>query len=275
MAEEKPKFDPRLREGIAYFEQMREAMPYDRTTLEFLAVAYEQIGEPEKRRLALIELASVLLKENDLDAAEHIADRLEMYEEADAKAAALKVRAMRVPAPSLVPEAAPEEKPSDTVQAIREGIKAEIALAETLARGHIIDEKPAAQLAASIGSLPESEKPFLVSALAALDREDPAAAQRAAAFIADTASAPPIPLEAFDPAPALVKKIDENLARVRGAIPFAELGDTLLVAILNPLDDALRRKVEKSAGRPCRFYLAAPGAVEALAERIYAPPSRD
>ena len=36
---ETPKFDARLKEGVAYFEQMLKVMPDDRTTLEFLAVA--------------------------------------------------------------------------------------------------------------------------------------------------------------------------------------------------------------------------------------------
>ena len=36
--EEKRKFDAKLEEGVAYFEQMLAMMPDDRTTLEFLAV---------------------------------------------------------------------------------------------------------------------------------------------------------------------------------------------------------------------------------------------
>ena len=43
MAEPAPKFDARLEEGVRYFEQMLQLMPDDRTTLEFLVVAYEQL----------------------------------------------------------------------------------------------------------------------------------------------------------------------------------------------------------------------------------------
>ena len=62
MAEEQPKFDPKLEEGIAYFEKMLKVMPEDRTTLEFLCVAYEQTGEEEKRRKALVSLAGLLVR---------------------------------------------------------------------------------------------------------------------------------------------------------------------------------------------------------------------
>ncbi len=44
----------KLLEGIAYFEKMLKVMPGDRTTLEFLSVAYEQLGDVEKQRTALI-----------------------------------------------------------------------------------------------------------------------------------------------------------------------------------------------------------------------------
>ena len=39
---------------------------------------------------------------------------------------------------------------------------------------------------------------------------------------------------------ALVKQLPEEIVRVRGAVPFGRLGDTLLVAVLNPLDAGLR-----------------------------------
>ena len=57
----------KLYEGIAYFEKMLKLMPGDRTTLEFLSVAYEQVGDAEKARVSLIQLASTLLREKDYD----------------------------------------------------------------------------------------------------------------------------------------------------------------------------------------------------------------
>ena len=66
----------KLLEGIAYFEKMLKVMPGDRTTLEFLSVAYEQLGDAEKQRTALIQLAEALLREKDYDAAEAIGERL-------------------------------------------------------------------------------------------------------------------------------------------------------------------------------------------------------
>ena len=77
--------DSKLLEGIAYFEKMLKVMPGDRTTLEFLSVAYEQLGDLEKQRVALIQLAESLLREKDYEAADAIGERLAVFAEADAQ----------------------------------------------------------------------------------------------------------------------------------------------------------------------------------------------
>jgi len=38
-------FGPKLGEAVEFFEKMLETMPGDRTSLEFLSVAYEQMGQ--------------------------------------------------------------------------------------------------------------------------------------------------------------------------------------------------------------------------------------
>ena len=92
--------------------------------------------------------------------------------------------------------------------------------------------------------------------------------EKAAAFVADMTNTPPIPLEAFSPSPTLLQTLPENLIRVRGAVPFAKLGDILLVALLNPADEALRRDIERRAGH-CRFFLAHPAMAEEVLENLY------
>ena len=74
--DEKPKFDARLKEGVEYFEQMLKVMPDDRTTLEFLAVAYPQLGELDKAEATVAALARVLLKEGDIESASALLPRL-------------------------------------------------------------------------------------------------------------------------------------------------------------------------------------------------------
>lgn len=271
MSDQPIKFDPKLEEGIAYFEQMLQAMPDDRTTLEFLCVAYEQIGELEKCRKAFISLAGVLLKEKDFESAERIAERLDTYQESDAKAMALKVRAAQAPAPALVPDVptgivAP---PSALSIVFSAGVKGEKALAHKLATARIIDEKMSDNICSHLDGLPFADRPFMVSALQIIEKENPAMVDQILAYIADTGNTPPIPLASFELSKDLIKTFPEDIVRVRGTIPFAKVGDTVLVTTLNPFDDDLKREIEIQSGSQCRFYLVDPQAVEDTLNKLY------
>ena len=281
----------KLLEGIAYFEKMLKVMPGDRTTLEFLSVAYEQLGDVEKQRTSLIQLAEALLREKDYDAAEAIGERLGGFSETDAQdmvrriksvrnpvqlkavvrpgAAAQPMRAVVRPA-GVKPKPVSDEGGLSLAQVVMSAVKAEAALIRDLYAKNVVDASAAEVVQRHLGGLPEATRPFLVSALAILEKESGGMGEKAAVYMADAASAPPIPLQAFMPSAALVKQLPEEIVRVRGAVPFGRLGDTLLVAVLNPLDTAFHAEVERLAGCPCRFFLADPHTTEDFLEKYFA-----
>ena len=283
----------KLLEGIAYFEKMLKVMPGDRTTLEFLSVAYEQLGDLEKQRTSLIQLAETLLREKDYDAADAIGERLGGFAETDAQDMVRRIKSARNPVqlkavvrpgtggrPARVtvrpaggkPEPAPAS-PSGGVslaQVVMSAVKAEAALIRDLYAKNVVDASAAEVVQRHLGGLPEATRPFLVSALAILEKESGGMGEKAAVYMADAASAPPIPLQAFMPSAAIVRQLPEEIVRVRGAVPFGRLGDTLLVAVLNPLDAEFHAEVERLAGCPCRFFLAEPHTTEDFLEKFFA-----
>lgn len=267
--------DPKLTEGVAYFENLLQVVPGSRTALEFLCVAYEQLGEDDKSRHALVSLVSVLLNEGDIDSAELLIDRLNDYPDADAQAAILRIHSARAAV------SAPKTKPSVTAPIKDEpkssddratAIAAESRLVQTLRLNKIIDDSLADTLIQRLNEFATAPGTLLISALALLDKENPTLAETAAAFVADTASIAPLPAEIFDSSP-LLASLPSPLERVRGVLPLTRLGDSLLVALLNPLDTALRAEVEQAAGCPCIFYLAYPRTVEELLDRLFADAS--
>ena len=287
----------KLLEGITYFEKMLKVMPGDRTTLEFLSVAYEQLGDVEKQRTALIQLAETLLREKDYDAADAIGERLSGFAESDAQDMARRIKSVRNPiqlkavvrpgastgpgrvatrpsnAPSPVGAGGTHALPEGGIslaQVVMSAVKAEAALIRDLYAKNVVDASAAEVVQRHLGGLPEATRPFLVSALAILEKESGGIGEKAAVYMADAASAPPIPLQAFMPSAALVKQLPEEIVRVRGAVPFGRLGDTLLVAVLNPLDTAFHAEVESLAGCPCRFFLADPHTTEDFLEKYFA-----
>ena len=254
MEETKPKFDARLREGVEYFEQMLKVMPDDRTTLEFLAVAYSQMGELDKAEEALASLARVLLTEGDVECATALLPRLEECSADSARAMVLKVRAAISPRPELTPEM------PTPIGLVGTAVDSEAKLAEELG-----ETATAEQLKA----LPDNGRLLLVSALSSLEKEKPEACEKALLALADKYDAPPIPLDAFEPDKFLLKRLPEELVRIRGIIPFARLGDLALVVTLSPHDAHLKKAVSDALDGKVRFYLAEPRLVEAALQKIY------
>ena len=274
MAEETTQFDPKLEEGIAYFEKMLQLTPDDRVTLQFLCVAYGQIGQPDKQRRALVSLAGVLLKEKDFEEANKLVEKLEIYTEPDARAAILRIRAAHRPSPTAEAaaktEAAAPTPGSKTTTAVYMAIKAEKKLARHLAERKVIGETEADALQDRLTALADVPGCFLVSTLSEIEKENTATAEAAAASLADETGTPPIPLEAYNIDNDLAQTLPDSIVRVRGVLPFAKVGNTLLVATLNPFDDALKQQVESAAGAPCRFFLANPRTMETTLDRIFA-----
>ena len=268
MADEQ-KFDARLVEGVAYFEQMLQLMPEDRVTLEFLVVAYEQLGRKEDAQRTLVSLAKILVKERDIAALEGLLPRLEASEAPEAKMLVLKIRTLVAPAPDLTPEApqalTPEEQ---AASASREAITAELALVGQLVEIGLLSADQANALRAQIEVSPTDGRIFLISALQILEKENPPLCERCVAALADKFGAPPIPLAAFDLPRDLIAKFSSATMRIRGVVPFATLGKVALVALLNPADERLR--AEFSEVMPCRFYLADPSAVESALGKAFA-----
>ena len=262
------KFDARLAEGVAYFEQMLEIMPEDRTTLEFLVVAYDQLGQHEKGQEALVSLTKLLIKEKDLNALQGLLPRLEASDYAPAKALLLKVNTMTGPAPDLTPEAPKELTPEEQqALAMGEASVAEIALVDVLHEGGVITDEESEQLRSHLQSLPTNGRIFLISALQILEKENMPLGEKCIEFLADKFGMPPIPLGSFEPNKALFAALPKQMVQLRGVVPFAKLGNLTLYVTLNPVDEKTKAVIE--AMGPCRFYLAEPSHVETMVDKVF------
>lgn len=252
-------FDAKLKEGVEYFEQMLKVMPDDRTTLEFLAVAYPQMGEPAKAEWALAELARVLLKEGDSEHAAALLPRLEACNDQKAKLMAIRIRANAEPRPELVPEVAQASEPA-SADVFLEARNSEVKLAEKLG-----EKEVASQLLA----MSDNGRASLVSALYFIERDRSDAFEGVLAKLCDEYREPPVPLEAFTPDRKLAMKLGEELVKTRGVIPFATIGRLVLIAYVSPHDVALKEKVELLLGSKVRFYLALPESIEKAVEVLW------
>ncbi|MBO7720863.1 MAG: hypothetical protein J6T01_00485 [Kiritimatiellae bacterium] len=253
---------------MAYLEKMLEIMPDDRTTLEFLVVAYEQLGQHEKGQKALVSLTKLLIRDNDIAALEGLLPRLKESDYEPAKVLALKVARLTAPAPDLTPEQPKElTEEEKAAQTAKSAVAAELALADILKEGGVLTEEQHANLRVQVESIPTDGRVFLISAIQILEKENSALAERAIEYLADHFGAPPVPVASFEMNRELAQQFPEALLRIRGVVPFAKIGGITLVATLDPADDRLR--TELTGAGQCRFFISEASAVEKSLAKLF------
>jgi hypothetical protein len=280
--------DPKLNEAISFFEQMLQTMPGDRTSLEFLSVAYEQTGQGEKRRDCLIRLADCLLQEKDYDNAQAIAGYLSAYTDyLPARAAVERVVEQvqggvvqreihrvaqgfdAVAKSSGAPVAGAFHELADEVHSLSHSTAAaEMDLVWFWKEKELMPKELCMDVLHILTELPATDQPELVSALALLDEQHPEWTDRLMEAMQRASQMPPIPIELFEIQPAAAKLLSPAFIFVKGVLPFALLGNEVLVALLNPLNKDLQDEVTARIGRPCHFFFVHPKAWMAASEKI-------
>ena len=281
--------DPKMIEAIAFFENMLQTMPDDRTSLEFLVVAYEQTGQAEKRRDCLIRLSDTLLVEKDYDNAQVIAGYLSAYANfPPARAAVERVAEMiqgqivksqyhremqglgvRMPAGPGEPAANAAHDLGLEVHALsRSASTAEMDLVWLWKDREYLPKELCMDVLHVLTARPVSDTPSLISALALLDEQHPELTEQVMVAMQRASDMPPIPLDLFEVSPAASSLLASAFVQVRGVLPFALLGEEALVAVLNPLNPDLQEETAARMGRPCHFFFAHPQAWRLAAEKV-------
>lgn len=281
--------DPKIREAIVFFEAILESMPGDRTSLEFLVVAYDQVGAMDKRRRCLIDLATVLLAERDFEKAQAIAAHLKAFpHDREAQSVAARVEQVLLAEGSVAQgvqshryEDAPLQTESDgslnipdpviEVYALsRAALAAEMDLVWMLRERELVPKGVCDDLIRELGEFPVADTPQLISAMVLLDERHPELTESVMCELQMLSKMPAIPLELFDFQGLKLSGITSAYIKVRGAIPFAMMADEFLVGVMNPLDIALQEDISARLGTACHFFLAHPRACQQTLESKFA-----
>jgi len=277
--------DQKMLEAIGFFEDMLQTMPTDRTALEFLAVAYEQTKQDEKRRDILIRLVDVLLMEDDFKSAKALAEHLRAFpDHMPAQLAIERVAALsELDTPSVDENSEqgaqkaddasaplfPIELPTDVHSISHASASAEIDLVWYWHDHDFIPKEICMDIMNALTDRPVTDTPLLISALAILDETHPEYTDRLLEMLYNASSVPPIPMEFFEPTAAAVNALHPTFCHVRGVLPFIMMGNELLVAILNPLNKELRKEVLDRSGRSCHFFLAHPKSWQMMFDKAF------
>ena len=282
--------DPKVSEAIAFFEQMLQTMPGDRTSLEFLVVAYEQTGQQEKRRDCLIRLADALLHEKDYDNAQVIAGYLSAFTDYPPARAAVEhvaevvqgqilktqyhreVQGLGGGGPPLAGQPMSDTSTPEMGLEIhawsRSASTAEMDLVWVWKEREYLPKDICMDVLHVLTDRPVTDTPMLISALALLDEQHPELTEQVMEAMQRSCQIPPIPLELFDVPPTVAALLPAVFVHVKGVLPFAVLGNEVLIAVLNPFNSALQEETIVRIQRPCHFFLAHPRSWLQAAEKV-------
>jgi hypothetical protein len=275
--EKKPDLESEVWSAIAAFEQILEAMPDDRSSLETLAHAYAHIGDQTRARDYLVRLGRVLLREGDGPALLDLREALQPYKDDADVAALLADMTAAVPPPeegaadNLVADAESRATPLADKPALEEEqgspgplhprmltfrVADELALAWALYEAAELTQEEYAAVAQDLSEMSGGRSDMTVSVLHVLENRAFKRLERVVGFVGRQYHAPIVALQCFELIPATVRLLPLAFMIRRGALVFDALRNDLLVVVMNPSDKRLLADVRELTGRQCHFFVS-------------------
>lgn len=243
--------------AIAAFEEILAAMPDDRTALETLFDAYDHIGDKTQALEYLIRLANQICDDRDDGSMPWVFDSLHRVGATDenAQAASKKIKSildeMGLPSPADG-KSIPQGKGT---QRGRIDISSEISLAWELLQAEKVTKDEYSMLVSDVTENSTKHFDVPVSILHVMHSRSFTGIPSVMTFMSEDSTLPLIELSDFEFDREAFSALPMEFSLQKGAIPFSILGEELLVAVLNPYNEELKKKVSDAARRTCHFYL--------------------
>lgn len=261
--------------AISAFEQILEAIPNDRTSLEALANAYEQLGERDKAKEYAKRLASVLIEEADFDSAKNMLETLKKYID-DPEISQLITQIEMFTSPAVSSEAdkitvrttiEETEKVSEAIH-VDFDISEELSFAWNLVENKLISQEEYAMIVQDLTEMSSTNKNTTVSVLHVLEQRAFKNINNILISVAKQCGTPLINLSNFDIPVEALKALPLDFIIKKGAVVFEFIGSDILVAVLNPFNSRLRREIENFLKKKCHFYFVSASEFDKVVEKI-------
>ncbi len=267
--------------AIAAFEQILEAMPKDRTSLETLAHAYEQIGDLVRAKEKWITLAEIVVADSDREAAEEALGKLGPHIDDDAAAKQAVDQLQQFLATAAPAETGPEDTelpsepgatepgmPTADAAGTKFNIANEMSFAWNLLQSNYLNQEEYSSVVQDLTEMSGTDAAVTISVLHVLHDRGFKNIERIMANVAKDCGTPVVSLAAFELQPEVSALLPLEFMLTRGVIPFDTLGKDLLVVLLNPYDRQLMKEAQSMTGKNCHFFLTAPLEFDAALNRI-------
>jgi hypothetical protein len=275
--------DEEVWSAILALEQIVEAMPNDRSSLEALADAYQQIGDHIRAKDYLVRLGNVLVEEGDAGQARELLHKIRAYAEDDERVQEL-INSLE----SFVQEGgegdeggaagkSPDRVTATTAKAVRMkfNMAEELSFAWSLMEAEQLTKEEYASIVKDLSEMSAVESDATVSVLHVLAARGGKNMERIIGHVAKTCDTPYVSLTNFALGEQPLSVLPLDFMVRRGALVFELLGNDALVVVMNPYDKELRGDVEALAERKCHFFVTLPSEFDMAVERKRNPPEED
>ena len=256
--------------AIASLEQILAAMPDDRSALEGLSRAYEQVGDSEKAADCLARLANVLLNSGDTQGAQSLLARLETYAVGN-QAVADIVGRIREQCPAEQ-EAEPVDVPAADGSADAAGggfnMADELSFAWNLLGADQLTQEEYSSVVHDLTEMYSGGNVATVSLLHALEARGFKRLEAIIGYASSECEMPIVSLSGIEMKREAVSALPIELMTRRGVLSFGFVGNDVLAVVMNPYDSSLKGLVESTTGRTCHFFVTLPSDFDQALARV-------
>ena len=265
-----------LEQTVTMLEQILEVMPDDLFTLRALYETSLKLERPEKAFETLTKLDDCARIAQDLEMIDFVLNQYATISEdsAEVKGRVARLEEARGIAGLLAgdqeAEASSGSSTAEEDESVPTRIEAEMALAWELFQDEQLSQDEYSSVLHDLTEMSARRMGVPVTVLHVLHDRQFSRFERVVTHLCQKHSTPFMVLSQFDEDASVAQVIPSNFSACNGLIPFAEVGDDLLVGVLNPTDRDLLKEAEMVSGRRCHPYLVTPGEYDRYLEKASA-----
>jgi len=261
MADETKKEEPeQLEQVVETLEQILEVMPEDYFTLHTLYETFIKLEQPERAFEYLARLADFTIRSKNEEGVSFV---LQQYDaigdlgpEVEGRKAQLRALQAELAGESVgvLSDAAPEASAP-----VAQNLEAEMALAWDLFQDEQLTQEEYSNVLHDLTEMSSRAVDVPITVLHVLHDRQFSRFDRLMTYLCNKSGVPIVSLSSYEENEEIIEVLPLEFLTKRGVLPFAAIGDDLLVAVLNPIDKALLREAEQAAEKRCHPYLVSPG----------------
>ncbi len=274
MADKKNKGEEEIRAAIDAFEQILEAMPNDRGSLEALYHAYERLGDEEKSLEHLVRLGEVLVAEQDAESAAELLDVLNQHSDKPQVSSLVKQIEEITGAGGEAEEDEDvlAQQQTATSTAANEvsynfNMADELSFAWNLLEANELTQEEYASVVQDLTEMSAGEAISTASLLHVLEHRNFKNLEKILVKASEDTGTPIVSLAGFDMPDEAGSLLPMDFMLRRGALVFGFVGNDPMVAIMNPYSSQLLEDVHKLTEKKCHFFMCMPGEFDSALDK--------